>query len=105
MIHIGYLVMLLASCPSGGDAGPFSQRGYYITFMRMPTYDLNDWKRIVDGIKDDGGNTLLLWVAGSFRSRIFPITWAYNKDHENVRHVQHGKSTRDGTRPSPIGGR
>ena len=24
---------------------PFAQRGYYITFMRMPTYDLADWKQ------------------------------------------------------------
>ena len=38
---------------------PFKERGYYITFMRMPTYDLADWKRIVDGIHDDGGNLLL----------------------------------------------
>ena len=68
-------------CPNG----PFAQRGYYITFMRMPIYDLADWKKIVDGIHDDGGNTLLLWVAGAFRSKKFPITWAYNKDHENVR--------------------
>ena len=65
--------------------GPFAQRGYYITFMRMPTYDLADWKRIVDGIHDDGGNTLLLWVAGAFRSKKYPITWRYNAEHENVR--------------------
>ncbi|MDB5351765.1 MAG: hypothetical protein JWN86_3012 [Planctomycetota bacterium] len=66
-------------------AGPFAQRGYYITFMRMPTYDLADWKRIVDGIRDDGGNTLLLWVGGAFRSKTYPITWKYNAEHENVR--------------------
>src|ERR1700712_2482535 len=65
--------------------GPFAQRGYYITFMRMPTYDLADWKRIVDDIHDDGGNTLLLWVGGAFRSEKYPITWKYNADHENVR--------------------
>jgi hypothetical protein len=65
--------------------GPFPQRGYYITFMRMPTYDLADWKRIVDGIHDDGGNTLLLWVGGAFRSEKYPITWRYNAEHENVR--------------------
>ena len=65
--------------------GPFAQRGYYITFMRMPTYDLADWKRIVDGIHDDGGNTLLLWVGGAFRSKKYPITWKYNAEHENVR--------------------
>ncbi|WP_406699518.1 hypothetical protein V5E97_11700 [Singulisphaera sp. Ch08] len=68
------------------DDGPFAQRGYYITFMRMPTYDLADWKRIVDGIHDDGGNTLLLWVAGAFRSEKYPVTWKYNAEHENIRH-------------------
>ncbi len=65
--------------------GPFVQRGYYITFMRMPTYDLADWKRILNGIHDDGGNTLLLWVGGAFRSAKHPITWKYNVDHENIR--------------------
>ncbi|MDR3617723.1 MAG: hypothetical protein P4L85_00090 [Paludisphaera borealis] len=69
---------------SKGDA-PFAQRGYYITFMRMPTYDLAGWERIVDGVRDDGGNTLFLWVAGGFRSHKYPITWKYNEDHENVR--------------------
>ena len=64
---------------------PFAQRGYYITFMRMPTYDLADWKKIVDGIHDDGGNTLLLWIGGAFRSKKYPITWRYNQEHENVR--------------------
>src|SRR3954469_24035869 len=68
------------------DRGPFTQRGYYITFMRMPTYDLADWKHIVDGIHDDGGNTLLLWVAGAFRSEKFPVTWKYNAEHKNIRH-------------------
>jgi hypothetical protein len=55
---------LLALPADKSNDGPFAQRGYSITFMRMPTYDLADWKRIVDGIHDDGGNTLLLWVAG-----------------------------------------
>jgi hypothetical protein len=40
----------------------------------MPTYDLADWKRIVDDIHDDGGNLLLLWLGGAFRSRKYPIT-------------------------------
>ena len=80
-------LLLLASSVSAParDASPFAQRGYYITFMRMPTYDLADWRLIVDGIHDDGGNTLLLWVGGAFRSNKFPITWKYNEDHENVR--------------------
>lgn len=80
---------ILTLAPPAADeakaAGPFAQRGYYITFMRMPTYDLADWRRIVDGIHDDGGNTLLLWVGGAFRSARYPITWRYNQDHENVR--------------------
>ena len=52
----------------------------------MPTYDLDDWKRIVDGIHDDGGNLLLLWMGGAFRSQKFPVTWKYNEEHQNVRH-------------------
>ena len=79
------LVALSAAPDEARPEGPFAQRGYYITFMRMPTYDLADWKRIVDGIHDDGGNTLLLWVGGAFRSKKYPITWKYNQDHENVR--------------------
>ena len=65
---------------------PFQQRGYYITFMRMPTYDLADWRGIVDGIQRDNGNTLLLWIGGGFRSARFPVTWQYNKDHANIQH-------------------
>ncbi len=79
------LAVLALSVDEPKADGPFAQRGYYITFMRMPTYDLADWKKIVDGIHDDGGNTLLLWVAGAFRSEKYPITWRYNADHENVR--------------------
>jgi hypothetical protein len=79
------LALLALPADEAKPDGPFAQRGYYITFMRMPTYDLADWKRIVDGIHDDGGNTLLLWVAGSFRSEKYPITWKYNREHENVR--------------------
>ncbi|WP_337176594.1 hypothetical protein [Paludisphaera sp.] len=74
-----------ASTASPAAEGPFAHRGYYLTFMRMPTYDLDDWKRIVDGIREDGGDTLMLWTAGAFRSERYPITWEYNKDHENVR--------------------
>ena len=78
-------VMSLPATAGPKADGPFAERGYYITFTRMPTYDLADWKKIVDGIHDDGGNTLLLWVGGAFRSKKYPITWRYNRDHENVR--------------------
>jgi hypothetical protein len=80
---------LAGALPLHADAqastSAFAERGYYITFMRMPTYDLAGWKRIVDDIHDDGGNLLLLWTAGAFRSSKFPITWQYNQGHENVR--------------------
>lgn len=83
------VTLLFIAIPTRADAAgpesPFAQRGYYITFMRMPTYDLADWKPIIDGIHDDGGNLLLLWLGGSFRSKKFPVTWQYNRDHENVR--------------------
>jgi hypothetical protein len=51
----------------------------------MPTFDLAAWKHIVDGIHDDGGNLLLLWMGGSFRSQKFPVTWKYNEEHQDVR--------------------
>lgn len=79
------VVMAFPAADEPKADGPFAQRGYCITFMRMPTYDLADWKQIVDGIHDDGGNTLLLWVGGAFRSEKHPITWRYNAEHENVR--------------------
>jgi hypothetical protein len=69
------LLLAFSDSALARDASPFAQRGYYITFMRVPTYDLADWRRSVDGIHDDGGNTLLLWVGGAFRSSKYPITW------------------------------
>jgi hypothetical protein len=79
-------VVALAPIEQAKAEMPFKDRGYYVTFMRMPTYDLAAWKQIVDGIQDDGGNLLLLWMGGAFRSKQFPVTWKYNQDHENVRH-------------------
>ena len=86
MLSLFLSLAMTAAAPAGrADAVPFAERGYYVTFMRMPTYDLADWKRIVDGVRDDGGNTLLLWVAGAFRSAKYPVTWRYNAEHRNVR--------------------
>jgi hypothetical protein len=79
------LVTASAQTHAADHEHPFAQRGYYITFMRMPTYDLADWKPIIDGVRGDGGNLLLLWLGGGFRSKKFPITWQYNREHENVR--------------------
>lgn len=64
----------------------FMQRGYYITFMRAPLFTFETWKMIFDDVHQDGGNTILLWMGGAFRSKKFPITWQYNAEHENVKH-------------------
>jgi len=72
--------------------GPcFAQRGYYITFMRGPLFTFETWKGILDGVKQDGGNMVILWMAGAFPSRKFPITWKYNAEHENVKYNFAGK--------------
>ena len=63
----------------------FSERGYYMTFMRMPTHGLPAWKETIDCVHEDGGNLIILWMAGGFRSEKFPETWAYNRDHANVK--------------------
>lgn len=71
---------------AGVSDSPFPIRGYYMTFMRMPTFGLPEWKSMIDCLREDGGNTLLLWTAGAFRSRKFPVTWQYNREHKNVEH-------------------
>ena len=75
---------LLPAAPAQTEA--FAQRGYYMTFMRMPTYGLPQWKRMLEEIRADGANLLILWMGGGFRSKKFPITWKFNEEHENVRH-------------------
>src|SRR5262245_16938840 len=63
----------------------FQQRGYYLCFMRMPTFGLSVWKEILDGAAADGANTIILWMGGGFRSKKFPITWQWTKEHQNVK--------------------
>lgn len=54
--------------------------------MRMPTFGLAVWREILDDVAAaDGANTIILWMAGAFRSRKFPITWQWTKDHQNVK--------------------
>lgn len=64
----------------------FRERGYYITFMRAPLFTFETWKGILDAVRQDGGNLVILWMGGAFPSRKFPITWQYNSAHENNRH-------------------
>lgn len=79
-------LLLTSERAAAADGGPFPIRGYYTTFMRMPTFGLPEWKRMIDAMADDGANFLILWTAGAFRSQQFPITWKYNADHKNVEH-------------------
>ena len=64
----------------------FRERGYYITFMRSPLFTFDTWKGILDGLHQDGGNLVILWMGGAFPSKRFPITWKYNAEHENIKH-------------------
>lgn len=61
-------------------------RGYYITFCRIPTAGYDTWRSIFDTFADDGIQHVVMWMGGAFRSRKYPITWQYNRNHENVRH-------------------
>lgn len=78
--------LALPAIGTGADARPaFAQRGYYMCFMRMPTFGLAVWKEILDGATADGANTIILWMAGAFRSKKYPITWQWAKEHQNVK--------------------
>ena len=63
----------------------FTHRGYYLTLTRTPTFGLDAWKKTIDAVLADGGNLVILWTAGGFKSKKFPATWAHNRDHENVK--------------------
>lgn len=85
MYQSAVLSALLALVISAHAAKPFELRGYYLTFMRMPVMGLPEWKQAIDSFADDGITVLILWTAGGFRSKQFPITWRYNEEHANVR--------------------
>ena len=71
--------------PSAAVPPAFAQRGFYMLPCRAPTFDYEIWRGLVDQMAADGANRLILWLAGGFRSRKFPVTWRYNADHANVR--------------------
>ena len=68
-----------------GAAPALPERGYYLLPCRTPTLGREVYRELVDDLTEDGVNRLVLWLAGGFRSRKFPVTWAYNAEHENVR--------------------
>lgn len=82
-----FATLTLLPVAAGADPprSPFAHRGYYFTLTRMPTYGLDAWKQIVDCVHADGGNMVILWMGGGFRSKKFPETWEHNRDHANVR--------------------
>jgi hypothetical protein len=83
-VALGLFVLWLCASTAHCADSAFAHRGYYFTFCRMPEYDLAEWKDIVDCVAEDRGNTMILWVGGAFRSKAYPITWEYNRDHNNV---------------------
>ncbi len=82
----GLAALAVPATTHGAETIPvFQQRGYYLCFMRMPTFGLAVWREIIDDAATDGVNTIILWTAGAFRSRKFPVTWQWARDHENVK--------------------
>ena len=63
----------------------FAQRGYYLLPCRTPTLGYEVYCDLIDDLAGDRVNTLILWLAGGFRSKKFPVTWRYNAEHLNVR--------------------
>ena len=108
MSLFGRLLVLLGLAVSTAAAadppagGPFAHRGYYLTLTRTPTYGLDAWKKTIDCVRADGGNLVIVWTAGGFKSEKFPATWGHNKDHANVKNdfvrqliaYAHGKGVR-----------
>ncbi|MCC7373836.1 MAG: hypothetical protein IT581_04205 [Verrucomicrobiales bacterium] len=85
-LQAGSGMLLLPLLSRAGQPSPeFQHRGYYLCFMRMPTFGLKVWREILDAVAEDGGNTVILWMAGAFRSRKFPVTWQWASDHANVK--------------------
>ncbi|WP_053206926.1 hypothetical protein [Jiangella muralis] len=73
-----------AAATTSSSAG-IGSRGYYLTFCRIPTVTFETWRSIIDTFADDGIDHVILYLSGAFKSRKYPITWQYNKNHENVR--------------------
>jgi hypothetical protein len=75
----------LAHADGAKDKDVFRHRGYYTIGTRYPTAGLSVWKSILDCMHADGCNLLIHWLAGGYRSKKFPETWAHNAEHENIK--------------------
>src|SRR5688572_21277452 len=53
LFHFALICLALMPAPA---AEPLAVRGYYTTFMRMPTFGLTEWKEMVDCMHEDGAN-------------------------------------------------
>jgi hypothetical protein len=69
----------------------FPIRGYYMIISRTQAWGLEDWKKFVDRMAEDGCNFLILWIGGGFPSKKFPETWQYNIANRNVQENFAGK--------------
>ena len=90
----GSLGLVAFGAPSSTPAPVFAQRGYYILPCRTPTLGFEACRDMIDCMAEDQSNTVILWVAGGFRSKKFPITWQYSAEHLNVRADFMGKLIR-----------
>jgi hypothetical protein len=58
---------------------PIHNRGTYnlVCWGLAPRYTLQDWEKIIDAMADDGMNLIYFWLAGIFRSKLFPESFIY----------------------------
>jgi len=90
----GSLGLAAYGAPAPSSVPVFAQRGYYLLPCRTPTLGYAVYRDLVDTLAEDRVNTLILWIAGGFRSKAFPVTWQYNAEHLNVRHDFMGRLIR-----------
>ena len=58
---------------------PIRQRGTYnvVCHGLAPRYTRQDWERVIDTMAEDGMNLIYFWLAGLFRSNLFPESFVY----------------------------
>jgi hypothetical protein len=81
----GSLGRVAYGAPCASAAPVFAERGYYLLPCRTPTLGYDVYRDLFNSLARDRVNTVILWLAGGFRSKKFPVTWQYNAEHVNVR--------------------